>query len=338
MKNAESIFQELKAGKFAPIYFFQGDEPFYIDKLTNYIEVNAIPESQQGFNQTILYGQDVAMSDVLNNARRFPMMAERQLVIVKEAQQIKDFGREGGQSLLQQYLDNPVPTTILVFSHKNKSLDGRKAITKAIQKSAVFLNSKRLYDNEVPKWVNEFIRGKGFTVTPEAAMMLADSIGNNLERLSNEIEKIMINFADPVQIDGDMVQKYVGISKDYNVFELQNAILKRDRVRAFKIVNYFAANSRQHPVIPMIAMLYSMFTKLLVVHAQGRRKEPINLTKFGVNNYFLNDYKQGAQNYSLNQVVANIHSLRMADLHCKGVDSASSEGEELKELVARIIG
>ncbi len=168
-------------------------------------------------------------------------------------------------------------------------------------------------------------------------MMLADSIGNNLERLTNEIEKIMINFADPVEINADMVQKYVGISKDYNIFELQNAILKRDRARSFKIVNYFSANSRQHPVIPMVAMLYSMFTKLLVVHAQRRRREPVNLTRMGVNNYFLNDYKEGANNYSLAQVVANIHHLRMADLHCKGVDSQSSEAQELKELVARIM-
>ena len=337
MQTARGILQEMAGGKFAGVYFFQGDESYYIDLLADFIEKNVLPEEQKGFNQTILYGNDVQMSDVLNNARRFPMMAERQVVIVKEAQQIRDLGKETGQKLLAQYLDNPVPTTVLVFCHKNKSLDGRKAITKALQKKTVFLNSKKLYDNEIPGWVNDYIKSRGFKVTPEAAMMLSESIGNNLERLSNEIEKILINFKDPVQISGDMVQRYVGISKEYNVFELQNALLKRDRMKSFKIVNYFAANIRQHPLIPMVAVLYSMFTRLLVVHAQMRRKENVDLSRLGVNNYFLKDYKEGAMHYSLDQIVTNIHLIRMADLHCKGVESNSDDAQELKELIARIL-
>ncbi|MCA6073332.1 DNA polymerase III subunit delta [Fulvivirga sedimenti] len=337
MNDATQILNDLKKGSYSPVYFLQGDEPYYIDLISRFIEVNVIPKEQQGFNLTILYGNDVTVSDVLNNARRYPMMAERQVVLVKEAQNISDLNRENGQDQLIHYLEHPVPSTVLVFCHKNKTLDGRKALAKVMKKKSAFLDSKKIYDNQVPAWIEQYVTQRGFRVSPAARMMLSESIGNNLERLTNEIEKILINYIDPVEIDVDMVDKYVGISKEYNAFALQDAILKKDIVKAFKIVAYFAANTRQNPVIPTIAVLYSLFSKLLVVHAQIRRKEKVDLGSYGVRGYFLRDYQEAAQRYSVNQVVRNLHFIRMADLHCKGVGSQTSDGEELKELVAKLL-
>jgi len=337
MSEAIQIINDLKKGRYAPIYFLQGDESYYIDLIADYIADHLLPEAQKGFNQTILYGNDVNVSDVLNQARRFPMMSDYQVVIVKEAQHISDLNRESGQEQMIRYLENPVPSTVLVFCHKNKSLDGRKSLGKLMRKKAVFLDSKKLYDNQVPGWVEQYIQSQGFKVSPKARMMLAESIGNNLERLTNEIGKILINFKDPVEINEEMVDKYVGISKEYNVWELQTAILNNDVRRAFMIVDYFAANTRQNPVIPVIAMLYNLFVKLLAVHAQLRRNEKPDLTAYGVRGRFLNDYIQGVEHFSFPAVRRSIHFIRMADLHCKGVGSQADDGQELKELIAKIL-
>ncbi len=338
MTEAVQILKDLKNGKFAPVYFLQGDESYYIDLIADYIEDHVLPEAQKGFNQTVLYGNDVGVTDVLNNARRFPMMSEHQVVIVKEAQNISDLNRESGQEQMIRYLENPVPSTILVFCHKNKSLDGRKSLGKIMRKKSVFLDSKKLYDNQVPGWVEQYVQSKGFRISPKARMMLAESIGNNLERLTNEIEKILINYKEPVEIDEAMVDKYVGISKEYNVWELQTAILNHDVSKAFKIVDYFASNTRQNPVIPVIAMLYNLYVKLLAVHAQRNRRESPDLTAYGVRGpRFLNDYLKGAEHYSFPAVRRSIHHIRMADLHCKGVGSQGNDGEELRELVAKLL-
>ncbi|MEJ2005314.1 MAG: DNA polymerase III subunit delta [Cyclobacteriaceae bacterium] len=337
MNEAAQILKDLKAGKYAPVYFLQGDEAYYIDLIADYIEDHVVPEAQKGFYQTVLYGNDVSVSDVLNNARRFPMMAERQVVIVKEAQNISDLNKENGQEQMSRYLENPVPSTILVLCHKIKSLDGRKSLGKLMRKKAVFLDTKKLYDNQVPGWVEQYVKSRGFGISPKARMMLSESIGTNLERLTNEIEKILINFRDPVEINEEMVDKYVGISKEYNVWELQTAILNNDVQKAFRIVDYFASNTRQNPVIPVIAMLYNLYVKLLAIHAQRMRKEKEDLSAYGVRGYFLKDYIRGAEHFSPNTVRRSIHHIRMADLHCKGVGSQGNDGEELRELVAKLL-
>lgn len=263
MKEANQILKNLIAGHYAPIYFLQGEEPYYIDLISDTIEKNALDESAKGFNQIILYGKDVRMSDVLNNAKRFPMMSDRQVVIVKEAQSMLDFGKEVGDKLLMAYLENPLPSTILVFCYKHKKLDKRKLLSKALEKQAIMLTSKKLYDNQVPDWIRNYFVQKAFRITDKGVFMLAEFIGNNLERLSNEIEKLLINFKEKVEIDDHIIQKYIGISKEYNAFELQKAVVLREIVKANKIINYFETNPKNNPVIPIISIFYAFFLQVV---------------------------------------------------------------------------
>ncbi len=336
--TAESILSDLKNRKYAPVYFLQGEETWYIDQITDYIEGHVLSDAEKGFNQTILYGRDVAMNEVLTHARRFPMMAERQVVIVKEAQNVSDINREKGQKLLCDYLENPVPSTVLVFCHKNKALDKRKALGKAVEKHAIALTTKKLYDNQVPGWVENYIGSKGFSANTKAIQMLADSIGADLERLSNEIDKILINFKDPVQIDEQIVHKYVGISKDYNVFELQKALIVKDVLKANKIVNYFEANPKKNPILPVIAILFSFFSKLLIAHHAQDKSERNLASLLRVSPYFVKDYLIALKHHSLPAVINSIHHIKQADLRSKGIDNASmAEGQILKELVFRLL-
>ncbi|MEM9299255.1 MAG: DNA polymerase III subunit delta [Bacteroidota bacterium] len=336
--TAESILSDLKSKAFAPVYFLQGEETFYIDQISDYIENNVLNETEKGFNQTILYGRDAPVNIVLTNAKRFPMMSERQVVIVKEAQNIPDINKEVGQKMLCDYLENPVPSTLLVFCHKNKILDKRKALGKLVEKKAVALTTKKLYDNQIPAWVEGYIRSKGFNASDKAVQMLSDSIGANLERLSNEIDKILINYKEPVQIDEQTVQKYVGISKDYNVFELQKALIIKDVLKANRIVNYFEANPKKNPLLPVIAVLFSFYSKLLTAHHAKDKSERNLASQLRVSPYFVKDYITALRYYSLSKVVDNIHLIRNADLHSKGIDNAStSEGQLLRELIFRLM-
>ncbi|MBL3655700.1 DNA polymerase III subunit delta [Fulvivirga sediminis] len=336
--TAEGILSDLKNKKYSPVYFFQGEETYYIDLLTDYIEDNVLTDTEKGFNQIILYGRDVQMNEVLTNARRFPMMAERQVVIVKEAQNISDINKESGQKLLIDYIKNPVGSTILVFAHKNKALDKRKSLGKLIEKHAVALTTKKLYDNQVPAWVEKYLKSKGFSATPKAIQMLSDSIGTDLERLANEVDKILINYKEKVEINESIVQKYVGISKDYNVFELQKALIAKDVVKANQIINYFEANDKKNPIIPIIAVLFSFYSKLLMVVGSKDRSERHLASVLKVNPYFVKDYLLAARNYSPVQVINNIHYIKDADLKSKGVGNASaSDGQLLKELVFKLL-
>lgn len=338
MKEAYQIIKNIHAGQYAPIYFLQGEEPYYIDLISDLIERNALDEAAKGFNQIILYGKDVSISDVLNNAKRFPMMSDRQVVIVKEAQSIIDIGKDSGAQPLIQYLENPLPSTILVICFKHKKLDGRKALAKALEKHAVFLTSKKMYDNQVPDWIREYFRNKEFAITDKSVFMLADYIGNNLERLSNEIDKMLINFKEKVEITDQHIQKYIGISKEYNAFELQKAVAYKELVKANKIINYFEANPKTNPVIPIISLLYSYFSKLLILHGTPDKSDNNLASVLKVNRFFLKDYTMAARNYSAAKVIRIISDLRHADLQSKGVNAANiPDGQILKELIFKIM-
>lgn len=334
----DSVLSDLKDKKYAPVYFLQGEETYYIDLISDYIERSVLNESEKGFNQTILYGRDVAMNVILTNAKRFPMMSERQVVIVKEAQNISDINKEQGQKLLLDYLANPVPSTVLVFCHKNKSLDKRKALGKNIDKKAVLVSTKKLYDNQVPAWIDGYIKSKRFGINTKSTQMLADAIGNDLERLANEIDKMLINFQEPVQIDEAIVNKYVGISKDYNVFELQKALIVKDIMKANKIVNYFESNPKKNPIIPIISVLFSFYSKLLVAFHSKDKSERNLASILKVNPYFVKDYLLALNKYSVIQVINNIRHIKEADLKSKGVNNPSTpDGQLLKELVFKLL-
>ena len=338
MKQTSQIIKNIKAGQYAPIYFLDGEEPYYIDLIAGLIEEHALDESAKGFNQIILYGKDVRISDVLNNAKRFPMMSDRQVVIVKEAQNIVDIGKEAGVDALIQYLENPLPSTILVFCYKHKKLDKRKALAKSLEKHAVFATSSKLYDNQLPDWIREYFREKEFKITDKSVFMLAESIGNNLERLSNEIDKMLINFKEKVEITDQIIHKYIGISKEYNAFELQKAVALKEIVKANKIIQYFEANPKNNPVIPIISILYSFFSKLLILHGTADKSDSNLASVMKVNRFFIRDYTAAARNYPPQKVVSIIGDLRHADLQSKGVNAANMpDGQILKELIFKIL-
>lgn len=338
MKEAAQILKNIRLGQYATIYFLHGEEPYYIDLISDEIEQKALPEAAKGFNQIVMYGKDVRMNDILDNARRFPMMSARQVVIVKEAQNIADLGKDEGDQKLIQYLANPQPSTILVFCYKHKTLDKRKSIYKALEKHAVILTSTKLYDNQLPDWIRAYVKDKGHGITDKAVFMLVEYIGNNLERLSNEIDKLMINVPDDTEINDHLIQKYVGISKEYNAFELQKAVAVKDVLKANKIVKYFEANPKNNPVIPIFAILYNYFSRLLIVHQTPDKSEQSLAAALKTNRFFIKDYLTGAKNYPLPRVIKIIHDIRAADLQSKGVNASNlPEGQILKELVFKIL-
>ncbi len=338
MKEAQQIIKNIRAGQFAPIYFLHGEEPYFIDLVSNLIESTGLDEAARGFNQVVMYGKDVRMVDVLNHARRYPMMSDRQIVIVKEAQNIQDIGKAEGEQQLIKYIQNPLPSTILVLAHKHKTLDRRKSFFLTIEKHAVVLTSNKLYDNQVPDWIREYFVSRQWPITDKAVFMLAENIGNNLERLANEIDKMLINFKEKAQIDEHAIQKYIGISKDYNMFELQKAIAYREISKVNKIVSYFEANPKSNPVILVIATLFTFFSKLLLVHVSKDKSEAGVAAALKVNRFFVKDYLVAARNYPASKTTGIIHALHHADLQSKGVNAANMEEEAiLKELVFKIM-
>lgn len=334
----ESVLNDLKKGNYSPVYFLHGDEPFYIDLLSDFVEESVLDQASKGFNQTILYGKDVDIGQILNQARRFPMMAERQVVIVKEAQEIKDLNKDEGQALLISYLEQPLNTTLLLFSHKHKPFDQRKKLAKVLDQKAIVVNSKRLYDNKLPDWAKKYTEQKGHSIDEKAAFILTENIGNNLQRLANEIDKILINFKDKVTINATLVEKYVGISKEYNSFELQKALALKDVLKANRIVNYFANNPKANPLLLTITMLYSFYSKLLLIHHSQDRSKKGLASKLRISPFFVNEYITASNNYPLNRVIKNIGFLRLADLRSKGVDTVNvADGQLLKELIFRLM-
>ncbi|HEX6226577.1 MAG TPA: DNA polymerase III subunit delta [Chryseolinea sp.] len=336
--QVKKIWSDLKAGKFAPVYFLQGEESFYIDLISNFIEAHALSESEKGFNQVILYGKDVTMATVLTNARRFPMMAERQVVVVKEAQDIQDLNKEIGAKLLLDYLTKQVPSTILVFCHKHKSLDKRRELGKKIDQYAVVLNTKKMYDNQLPEFVYEYLKERNVNVDDRAVQVLCEYVGNDLHRLANEIEKLIISLPPGASIGVEQVMNQVGVSKEYNIFELQKAILQRDSLLANKIVNYFESNTKKNPMIPVVAFLYSFFSKLLMATQVADKSEKGLASELRVSPYAVRDYTLALRQYPLMKIIDNIAALKEADLKLKGVNTgAADEGQIFRELVWRIM-
>lgn len=335
--SVKKIMTDLKARRYSPVYFLQGEETFYIDLIANYIEENALPPSDRSFNQVIIYGKDAAMAAILTHARRFPMMAERQVVIVKEAQDIPDLNKDTGSRLLLDYLKNPAPTTILVFCHKHKSLDKRKDLGKKIDQYAEALNCKKIYDNQLPEFVAEYAREKKISIDERAVMALCEYVGNDLHRLTNEIDKLMIASQNNT-ITVEQVMSGVGVSKEYNIFELQKALIRKDTLLANKIVNYFEANTRKNPMIPVVAFLYSFFSKLLAASQVADKSDKGLVSALKISPYAAKDYVYALRQYPTDKIIYTISSLKDADLKLKGVNSGSdTEGQILRELVFKIL-
>lgn len=336
--SVRKILADIRSRKYAPVYFLQGEESYYIDLISDYIEQNVLSDAEKGFNQVVLYGKDVTMAAILTHARRFPMMAERQVVIVKEAQDIQDLNKDIGSKLLLDYLGKQVPSTVLVFCHKHKSLDKRRELGKKIDKLALTLTTKKSYDNQLPEFVSEYVSEKKVTMDDRAILAICEFVGNDLHRLANEIDKLIISLPKGESISLEHVMSQVGVSKEYNIFELQRAMFKKDALLANKIVNYFEGNTRKNPIIPVVAYLYSLFSKLLAASQASDKSEKGLVSELKVSPYAVRDYTLALHHYSQQKLMENISFLREADLKLKGVNTGSTdEGQIFRELIWRLM-
>ena len=335
---AKKILNELKIGKYSPVYTLQGEETYYIDLISNYIETHALSESEKSFNQVIVYGKDSPVQSILVHARRFPMMSERQVVIVREAQDIPDLQKESGAKFLLDYLTRPVPSTILVLCHKHKTLDKRRELGKKIDQLTVSATFKKPYENQLPDFIQEVVAERGAKIEEDGVRILCEYIGNDLNRLSNEIDKVLLDTNPGETISAEKIMGKVGVSKEYNIFELQKALIQKDILLSSKIVNYFESNTKKNPMIPMIAFLYSFFSKLLVASVASDKSERGLVTALKISPFAAKDYTNALQRYSLAKISENISLIKDADLKLKGVNSGSeSDGQILKELVFRLM-
>ncbi|NJL14291.1 MAG: DNA polymerase III subunit delta [Microscillaceae bacterium] len=336
--SADKALQSLKKGDFAPVYFLHGEESYYIDTLTEYIEAHALSPAERGFNQILLYGAETDLGTVLAQARRFPMMAARQVVIVKEAQSLPDWRKSEAADILAHFLQNPPPTTVLVFAHKHKSLAKNTRVYKMLEKSAVVVESKKIYDYQVPDWIQQHLQAKGYRASPDALQLLAEATGPDLGKLHNELEKLLLNQPKSQPIEAETVEKNVGLSREFTVFEFQKALAARNAFKVEQIIRYWSENPKKHPLIPMLALLYNFFSRTLILYHQGRQSDTQLAQAMKVPPFALKDYRLMAQNYSLAQVVATIGHLREADLQLKGISSAgSTEANILRELSLKIL-
>lgn len=330
LSKARHIVTSIKNKEIKPIYFLMGEEAYYIDAISKFIEETVLTEEEKGFNQTILYGRDVTIDDIVSTAKRFPMMAERQVVIVKEAQ---DLSRTIEN--LISYLENPQPSTVLVICYKYKKLDKRKKLYKAIEKVGVLFESKKLYDNQVPDWIKRVLAGKGYTITPKASQMLVEFLGNDLGKINNELEKLQLICKPEEEINAQIIEENIGISKDFNNFELQNAISTRNVKKAFGIIQYFTHNPKSHPLVLTVSLLFGFFSKVLKYHALTNKSQASRV--LGVSPYFIKDFEIAARNYPMKKVSAIIASIREIDMKSKGVGANLSQGELLKELLVKVM-
>ncbi|MBI3139429.1 MAG: DNA polymerase III subunit delta [Sphingobacteriales bacterium] len=330
--SVEKIITEWKKKQFRPVYWLEGEEEYFIDKAVNYAEHHILSEADAAFNLTIFYGRDANWADVLNACRRYPMFAERQVVLLKEAQQMKEVEK------LEPYMENPLSSTVLVVSYKDKKLDARKKFTKYVKENGVLISTKKMYDRDVPGWTQELLQSKGLTITPRGLALIADHIGNDLTRIENEISKLSVNLGKRTSVTEDDIEQYIGVSKDYNVFELQTALAAKDLSRAIRIIQYFESNPKAGPAQLILPSLYGFFSKVFMVFGAGTHDEKTIATHIGVNPYFVKDYTQAARLYSYPGIEKVLLLLHQYNLKIIGVGAGSAEDASLlKEMVVKML-
>lgn len=332
MDEVIKIVNDIKAGNIKPIYFLMGEEPYYIDKLSEYIEQNVLAEEEKGFNQTVLYGRDVSVDDIVSAAKRYPMMADRQVIIVKEAQELSRTIDK-----IESYVNNPLETTVLVFCYKYKTLDKRKKVTKLLAQNGIVYESKKLYENQVGDWIKRVLAGKKYTIDPKANAMLVEFLGTDLSKINNELEKLQIILPQGTMITAEHIEENIGFSKDYNVFELRKAIGERNQLKAYKIAENFAHNPKEYPLVMTTGLVFGFFVQLLKYHGL-KDKNPKNVASaLGVNPFFLKEYDLAVKNYPMRKVSQIVGALRDIDVKSKGVGAnALPQSDLLKEMLYKI--
>lgn len=329
----EEIISDLKNRIFKPVYFLAGEEPYYIDLITKYIEEKVLSDAEKAFNQIIIYGEETSIPAIIETSRRFPMMASHQVVIIKEAQSLKKI-----EDLIL-YLEKPLLSTILVFNYKYKVIDKRTKLYKALEAHAVYFESVRLRDYQVPPWIERYLMAKGIKTDPSASAMLTEFLGTDLHKIANELDKLIITLpAGKPVITTSLIEKNIGISKDYNNFELQKTVGEKNVLKANMIVHYFANNPKDNPITLTISSLFGFFSKLLTYHYLTDKSKNNVAAVLKVNPFFVKDYETSAMKYNVSKTVQIISLLRTYDMKSKGYGDLSTEpGALLKELVYKIL-
>mgnify|MGYP003598632781 FL=1 len=336
MKELELIFKNIKNKEFLPIYFFHGEEAYYIDIAVKALENDVLTEDEKAFNQTVVYGKDTNYNEILSLAKQYPMMGDKQLIIVKEAQDLKFNDEE--TKILEKYVENPVESTILVFAHKHKKVDSRKKVFKTLDKAKMLFHSEPVKDYNLAKWIDDEARNLQIKLAPGISQLLADYLGNDLSRIANELNKMKLVLKDGEVLDGKLVETHIGISKEFNVFELQKALGKKDANTAFKIAYYMGKNPKTNPIVMTIGNLYNFFSNVVLYHTVSHQSPPTIASELVINPYFVKDYAEAARLYPLKFATRIISVLREIDLKSKGLGAVNmDEGELLKEMVYKII-
>jgi DNA polymerase III subunit delta len=330
--SAEKIISDWKKSKFKPIYWLEGEEDFFIDQVVEYAEHHILPESEASFNRTVFYGKDANWAEVVTACRRYPMFAERQVVLLKEAQHMRDVEK------LEIYIENPLSSTVFVVSYKEKKVDGRSKFAKLLKEKGEVFTTRKLYDNQLPEWTSELVQSKGYSISNKALLLLVDHIGNDLSRISNEIEKVLVNLQDRKNITEDDIEKYVGISKDFNVFELQEALSAKDISKAIRIIQYFESNPKAAPIQLVLPVLHSFFSKVFIIFGVADKSENALKPIFSNNIYSARQGLLAARNYGYEGTEKVILLLHHYNLRSLGVnDPGTEDASLLKEMVVKMV-
>lgn len=330
--SVEKILGDWKKKQFKPVYWLEGEEDYYIDKLMQTAEHDLLTEAEAGFNLTVFYGREANWADVVNACMRYPMFAERQVVLLKEAQQMKDIDK------LEGYINNPLSSTVFVVGHKEKKLDGRSKLAKILKEKGEVLTTKKMYDNQLPDWTEKLVASKGLSISQKALHLLVDHIGNDLSRIDNEIDKLSLNLGSRKNITEDDIEEYVGVSKEYNVFELQDALARKDLPKAIRIIQYFEGNPKAAPIQMVLPALYNFFSKVFQVFGVQARDEKMIATTLGVNPFFVKDYLGAANRYQyegIERVMLLLHEYNLRSIGIR--DSGTPDGSLMKELVVKMM-
>ena len=329
--NYKELSLAIRNKNLEPVYFLMGEESYYIDKISNDFATKILNEDEKTLNQIILYGKETTIEKVLLEAKQFPFGSEKRVVIVKEAQNLKNI------ELLDKYLDNPQMTTILVLAYKSKSIDKRKKFGRELNNKCVVFTSNKLYDNEIPRWILEYTINKGFQIEDSATIILSEHLGSDLSKISNELNKMMLAINRSETITSKLIEYHIGISKDYNIFELQKALGERDVLKANRIINYFAANPKNHNIIPIISNLFYYFQKIMIYHFLKDKSIQSVSSKLKINPFFVKQYQRASDKYSKKQLFNIFKQLKEYDLKSKGINNKNTDTEGLiKELIFKI--
>lgn len=327
--NYKDIVLSINNNNFSPIYFLMGDEDYYIDQLTALFTEKVLSEDEKAFNQTILYGKDTEVNQIISESKQFPIGAEKRLIIIKEAQNLKNI------ESLDSYFNNPQKSTILVLAYKNKSIDRRKKFGKELNKKCILFESKKLYDNQISSWVKKYLEEKQISIEEKASIILAEYLGNNLSKIKNELDKLLLVINKKEKINSFSIEKHIGISKDYNIFELQNALGNRNLKKISLIINHFNSNEKRYNPILSIISLFHFFQKIFIYKSLKNKKEASRILK--INPFFLKQYENAARNYSNKQLFYIFELLKKYDLKSKGVNNKTKNNQLLKELTLKIL-